>query len=533
MRSIGLTLADASLVNGLIPIFAFFLTPLLGYIGDKFGYKIVLISTVIGLMLSSTSLNFLPVYRVYSAKVGLDRNMYNDTLESLDQKSIIWFGKYTEYNSGCDFKPLENIITEINCESNDFNGDIKFKNEDIKSIESGDCIDLNVKTCKYIIQEEGEREIILCDAKFEDNNGYFEKGSHSLTLWTFFTLRTLVKVFSNVMYNISDGAASTITIKENASYATVVFFASIAPLLPNWVAGPIVDNFSFGTDYWDCLTASWVKVNDFKVPFFIQDAILLLMVILAFFFLEIEIKKPEKSLSFKEEFMWLLNPAPIGFFFCTFVTGLSVGAVDTYLFVFAQEDLGASISFLGYISNAATFSCILVLPFAKFVMDHLGIMNTFCLSMFLWCGRISAYGLTYSSPPYPFLAYGAMEFCMQLNFVAIIAYSSVIAPQYLIATAISIGSVMCWILGMGVGSLLAGFLVETFNIRVMFIAVGIASSSFFLLYWMLYHLLIKQFEVHQNKEKEEDESSANSATKYQKEEQFEGNLTSIMVSTRL
>ena len=79
MRSIGLTLADASLVNGLIPIFAIFLTPLLGYIGDKFGYKIVLISTVIGLMLSSTSLNFLPVYRVYSAKVGLDRNMYNDT----------------------------------------------------------------------------------------------------------------------------------------------------------------------------------------------------------------------------------------------------------------------------------------------------------------------------------------------------------------------------------------------------------------------------------------------------------------------
>ena len=106
-------MADASLVNGLIPLFAWFLTPLLGYIGDKFGYKIVLITTVIGLMISSTSLNFLPVYRVYSAKVGLDRNMYNDTLESLDQKSIIWFGKYTEYNSTCDFKPLENAITEI------------------------------------------------------------------------------------------------------------------------------------------------------------------------------------------------------------------------------------------------------------------------------------------------------------------------------------------------------------------------------------------------------------------------------------
>ena len=89
MRNLGLTLADVSFVNGLFPVFGFFLTPLLGYVGDKLGLKLVLIMTVFGLMLSTTSLNFLPVYRQYSAKIGLDNMLYNDTLESFDSDSIV------------------------------------------------------------------------------------------------------------------------------------------------------------------------------------------------------------------------------------------------------------------------------------------------------------------------------------------------------------------------------------------------------------------------------------------------------------
>ena len=39
------------------------------------------------------------------------------------------------------------------------------------------------------------------------------------------------------------------------------------------------------------------------------------MIILAYLYLDVEIKKPEKKLSLKEEFKWPPNPAPIGFFF--------------------------------------------------------------------------------------------------------------------------------------------------------------------------------------------------------------------------
>ena len=48
MLSLGLTLSDAGLVNGLSPIVGFFFAPFMGYMGDKFGYKLVfLLSTTI------------------------------------------------------------------------------------------------------------------------------------------------------------------------------------------------------------------------------------------------------------------------------------------------------------------------------------------------------------------------------------------------------------------------------------------------------------------------------------------------------
>ena len=152
--------------------------------------------------------------------------------------------------------------------------------------------------------------------------------------------------------------------------------------------------------------------------------------------------------------------------------------------------------------------------------------------MIFYIGRLVAYALTYTSPPYPFIAYSAMEFLMNLYYVAVIDYSSVIAPQSLIATAISIGSVMCWIVGRGIGALLAGFVVEKYNMRVMFVVFGIGGSSFFFAYWILYHLVIKKYEVNQNKPNE-NTAPGNSEQTGWKEENSEINLTARPISTRL
>ena len=66
---------------------------------------------------------------------------------------------------------------------------------------------------------------------------------------------------------------------------------------------------------------------------------------------------------------------------------------------------------------------------------------------------------------------------------------------------------ICWIVGMGVGSLISGFLVDAYSIRIMFIIVGIAATSYFLLYCLLYQLVIKRFQVNQNVDDVEQKAS--------------------------
>merc|ERR1712106_975371 len=300
-------------------------------------------------MATTTSLDFLPIYREHSAKIGLDKNMYNDTLKNFDSKSILWFGKYEDSNS-CEYEAPENIIKEIECKYKVFNVDIVFQEEDIENSLAANCTDLGIQTCKYFVQEIDDQEILICNVRFEKLNGNIKKGSHSLTFWLYSSIRTLVYVFNNVMWNISDAAASTITKRERSSYGLVQFFGNIGGLITAWIAGPIVDHLSFGTDYWDCLKDSLVTAKDFKVPFFIHDACIVALIIIVYFFLDVEMKKPEKKkMSLKEDFKWLLNPAPIAFFIAMFVAGTSSdGAAMTYSFVFVEETLGASTTFLSY-----------------------------------------------------------------------------------------------------------------------------------------------------------------------------------------
>ena len=175
-------------------------------------------------------------------------------------------------------------------------------------------------------------------------------------------------------------------------------------------------------------------------------------------------------------------------------------------------------------------STMLVPLFANLIMDRFGIINTMCVSIACVCIRMCGYSFTYTSPPYPLFAYAALEFTVQLYFVTTIAYCSKIAPHYLTATAISMSSVMSWIVGMGVGSLISGLLVDLLNMREMFITMGIACSAFFLFYLVLYHLLIKSFEVDQNKKNEEEKTTA---TKSQTEEKLNENATARIVITRL
>ena len=161
MRSLGLTLTDASIINGCLPWFAFFTSPIIGYIADKFGTKMVLISAFTGLMITSTALNFLPAYRSYKPKVALDKNIFNESEATLDTAAIVWLGTY-----GCEDDPSEFFIKKISCDKEV----IEFLNitlpDQPKHQVGMNCTNQEMNACRYVYRGYEEKDTITCDANF-------------------------------------------------------------------------------------------------------------------------------------------------------------------------------------------------------------------------------------------------------------------------------------------------------------------------------------------------------------------------------
>ena len=105
------------------------------------------------------------------------------------------------------------------------------------------------------------------------------------------------------------------------------------------------------------------------------------------------------------------------------------------------------------------------------------------------------------TPPYPFLAFGGVyDVLFHLSNVAVVSYTYTIAPKNLVATGLSIGSVMCWVVGTSFGSFLSGLLVDQLGIRIMFHIMGSLGLVFFLTYELFYICLLERHQFNQTSE---------------------------------
>ena len=62
---IGLSYEDISIIYGIVPALSFMASPTAGFIGDRIGYKPVVVLSMVLCAISSTSFTFIPVYREY------------------------------------------------------------------------------------------------------------------------------------------------------------------------------------------------------------------------------------------------------------------------------------------------------------------------------------------------------------------------------------------------------------------------------------------------------------------------------------
>ena len=255
MRTLGLSLDDVALIMGLVPFFAFILAPLLGYVGDKLGYKMVMVAGLLLYTVTLASFTFTPSYRQHFSKVALHTGSekLNFSIE-FDINNVIWFGRYLEEGFDCN-DTLDNLtvsITRIECDSGVYEVDLKLDLSDVPNTTKNECTDVDRDFCKYEFKEDVLMEnVLFCSVLDGDGKRTVEQGSHSLTLWTYFFLFTCYKILVNVNYNISDATAATLAKKENSSYSIIFWFGQVGTLIPSFTVGQLVDHVNFGSSYMD------------------------------------------------------------------------------------------------------------------------------------------------------------------------------------------------------------------------------------------------------------------------------------------
>lgn len=151
-------------------------------------------------------------------------------------------------------------------------------------------------------------------------------------------------------------------------------------------------------------------------------------------------------------FLWLLEVAVIG-------AGMSL--VDSFLFVFLQNELGASTALCGYTVGITVLFELPVFHYSQFLLRHLGHDFLFVSAMVAYVFRVLGYTLlTPSSVHWVLLLeilHGITFACM---WIASVDFSGSIAPEEWSTTVQSILSMTMSSFGGGIGPMVGGYVME-------------------------------------------------------------------------
>ena len=97
-----------------------------------------------------------------------------------------------------------------------------------------------------------------------------------------------------------------------------------------------------------------------------------------------EKKKKENRRALKK----LFSPSAMIFFAMIFQGGLMWGVKDTYFFLYCQEELGATSQFIGYVGTISTVCGVLIMPFAKWIIESVGNVHLCYVAIMVDCVRL-------------------------------------------------------------------------------------------------------------------------------------------------
>lgn len=507
MKDIGISVENIAIIYAVLPFTSLISSPLVGFLADKLGSytKVIMMSVTGDAILFSLLLLIPKVKYITQASPGLNFTMTIDhahlkwnpcpdgseralhlenglSLDTLELSNCLLQCPYSDVfnpcevlSNGADFCSRDSKLLHLN--------NISF--EDVEPADTHVMFKLEhfnqtvemALGCNLNCQVPDSMSLVQCS---------HVEGNPVLTNVLYFILRGLGNICLGCNFLLIDAQTIQMCKREeelgrSGEIGRQYVYSAIAQAAISPIVGKLMDYVS---------SFSPINEPNYIVPF--AGNVLFLALTLAMVCkIQLDIELP-KSTSIRGLGKIFSNVDILVFLVLTLVTGSCWGFVETFLFMYLKDDMGAPMYILGLTITVGALVSIPFLISADWIVLKVGRANMFIGTLFIYAIRYLGY--SYISNPWMSFPFEALEvFTNTLFRVASIRYIGEIAPKGLLATLNGLVGGLHYGLGKGMGSLLGGAIIaSTGSTAFAFRLFGIASAIFGVLY-VVYEYCLRRY----------------------------------------
>jgi len=464
MRSLGLSVEEVAVVNGVIPVADIVGPPLAGLVADKIGnFRLFMsgltaVSGAASLLLlliptKSTQTILSPDHLYCCTEPGsLSRTLCTDS-----QTNISYLGEYTLMGTTANQSTTlwTNTANQSTVTCSASNGEFLYSHLKQHKNES----EAFTEQCK----------IFECAGKIETVDENWE-----LNLVFYIVLRAMIDVLRASSCMMFEGAV-VITIKQmGGDYGLQKLFGTFGAIIWGPVSGQIIDMASSASG-----APNYAPVF---YTFFVMRIICALLILK----LNLSFKKPAKRV-FKDLGKLIIKPHIFMFLVIFFLCGSVWGFLESYLFWFL-EDLGSTKLMMGISLAIGTIAGIPLTIGSGAIIRILGNANVIVLALALYSLRLLGY--SFINVPMESLVFEIFKpFGNSLLMIAAMTYAKNNSDITTMASLEGVMGALYFGIGKALGSLIGGLSIDTIGVRNTFrcfSVVSLVAGSVYLLFTLLW-----------------------------------------------
>ena len=292
--------------SGILPFVAFPASPLLGFIGDKIGYKIIYISLLLLNALVAVAFTLIPPYES-NIQHKIEVTSVDDIKNNISEVDD-YILTFSEFSNNCSDK-FNVTISKLVCEDETFEIDYELYADNFFNDSLLTCNDLSV--CRYTFSSNFSNSSIFCDAYIKDSENERTSGNFAMLFWLYLTCKISWMYVCGPAWNFIEAASSKICPKVGIDWAWFNVAGNFGSIVAPIIAGQLIKNLKVSEIKIDCLTNIVIDEMDYRLPYYCCAASLVLTALVGLL-LRMDIQPVRTEVSWWKEMSWLWTMPALG-----------------------------------------------------------------------------------------------------------------------------------------------------------------------------------------------------------------------------